>query len=158
MSRADSLLSRPARIVVVGAAVVAAIAIAAGSFASSTTPTPVSRAASHPISIECDLFHRAAVTRELRTGPVIQVTRGRRTARVGVASFTFTAKLVAEPGRADSTSLSIRISHRTTSKVIAAALYQGVTNNHYATHGFTGLQYVYSPQGAELQYFCRSRR
>jgi hypothetical protein len=156
MSRAESFRSR-GRIVVVGAAAVAAIAIAPGSLAPSTTPAPATLGASHPISIECELFDRPAVTRGLRTGPIVRVSNRRRTARVGVASFTFIAKLLAEPTSADSTSLSIRISHRTTGKVIAAALYQGVTNNHYATHGFTGLLYAYTPQGAELQHFCSSR-
>jgi hypothetical protein len=158
MSRGDSLLSRPGRIVVASAAVVAAIAVAPVSLAPSTTPAPATLVASRPIRVECGLAHRPAVTRGLRTGPVIRVSNRRRTARVEVASFTFTAKLFAGPASADSTSLSIRISHRTTGKVIAAALYQGVTNNHYATHGFTGLLYVYTQQGAELQYFCRSRR
>jgi hypothetical protein len=72
-----------------------------------------------------------------------------------IASFTFAAKLFAEPANAESTSLSIRISHRT-GRVIAAALYQHVTNNDHAGHGFTGLLYAYTPRGAELQYFRRS--
>jgi hypothetical protein len=163
MSSAEALLSRQSRIVVVSAAIVGATAIVAAttiarsSLAPSTTPPPGTLVALHASRIECKLAHRPAVTRELRTGPVIRLSNRRHIARVHVAAFTFLAKLFAEPASAEPASLSIRVSQRTTGKVIAAALYQRVTNNHYATHGFTGLLYSYTPRGAELQYFCRSR-
>jgi hypothetical protein len=157
MSGAGALISRPSLLVVVSAAIVAAIAIAAGSLAPSTTPSPGTLVASQGIRIDCTLGHRPAVTRELRMGPVIRLSERRHTARVRAGAFIFLAKLFAEPPSVEPPSLSIRISHTTTGKVIAAALYQGVTNNHYATHGFTGLHYSYTPRGAELQYFCRSR-
>jgi hypothetical protein len=159
MSRAGVLLSRQSRIVAVSVAVATAIPIAPLLLAPSTTPPPGTLAASLGIGIECKLFYRGDVTRGVRTGPVIRLSNRRRAARVQVAAFIFLAKLLAEPfPTAEPPSLSIRISHSKTGKVIAAALYEGVTNNHYATHGFTGLLYSYTPQGAELQYFCRSRR
>jgi hypothetical protein len=90
-------------------------------------------------------------------GPEIRLANRRRTAHVRVGAFAFVAKLLADPAHAEPRSLSIRITHRTTGKVIAAALYQGITNNYYASHGFTGLLYSYAPGGAELQHFCHLR-
>jgi hypothetical protein len=158
MRVAEAVLSRHSRVGLIGAAGAAAIAIAPASVAPSTTPPPGTLVASNTIGIECKLFHRPAVTRELRTGAVIRLSNGRRAARVSTPAFTFVAKLLlAEPATTERPSLSIRVSQRSTGKVIAAALYQGVARNHFGTHGFTGLIYSYTTRGAELQYFCRSQ-
>jgi hypothetical protein len=143
-----SLFSRRSRSVAVSATAIAAIAITPGSLAGSPAGPQATR-------IECQLFHRVAVTREVRTGPIIRVSSQRPTARVQAGAFTFLAKLLAEPGYLQQPSaLSIRISRRTTGKVIAAALY-GHFKNDRADHGFTGLLYTYTPSGAELQHFFR---
>lgn len=138
--------SRRSRAVAVSAVAIAAIALAARS------ASPV---APQVVRIECDLFHRPAVTRNVRTGPIVRLSKQRATARVKAGAFTFVAKLFAEPGYGEPTSLSLRISRRTTGKAVAAALYQRFFKDDHLGHGFTGLLYAYTPSGAELQYFCR---
>jgi hypothetical protein len=113
---------------------------------------------SNSLRVECKLFHRPAVTRQLRVGPTIRLSTRRRTARVRAGSFAFVVKLLSEPANAEPTSLSIRVTQRMRRKTIAAGLYQKIAKNMYdrTRHGFTGLLYAYTPTGAELQYFCRS--
>ena len=110
------------------------------------------------LRIRCSFAHRPSVTKDVRFGPVIQLSNSRRTVRGRAGAFAFRATI--GPGPGEPGALSIRVQSRSSGKPVASGLYQflepGPSNQFNGGHGFTGLVYAYLASGAELQYFCRA--
>lgn len=112
------------------------------------------------VRIECRMFHRPAVTKVVRDGPVFRLSAARRIATGRAGQFRFRATAGAEPPGGDPRALSIRVWGRRSGRPVASTLHQfgpaGPSNQFAGGHGFTGLVYAYLPSGAELQYYCRA--
>ena len=113
-----------------------------------------------PVSIECQVFYRAAMGESFAESSVTLAAGGDRGA-VEHDDLRFDAQYRAD--EYEGHALSISVTDQDGGEELVRQLYQidrakGLVNQFVGGHGFTGLVYVYHPgSAAEMQYFCLVR-
>jgi hypothetical protein len=130
--------------------------ILATSCTSSTTPGIVGVTIEG--SINCHAFYRAASGEGLAEAPTMALSLDGDLEFIQFENMEFRVQTFAD--QFEGQSLSIIITDMGTNAELNRYLYQldqskGLTNQFIGGHGFTGLNYIFHPDGeAEMQFFC----
>jgi hypothetical protein len=110
------------------------------------------------ITIICEVFYRADPGEALSPAPVIKFPGGSDQKYLVFDDLTFNARV--QDDEFEGRALYIAITGVDETKEISRQLYQfnaenPPENQFIGGHGFTGLQYLFSPfSSGEIQYFC----
>jgi hypothetical protein len=150
------------RIVAVAASLVLLVACARTGQPQDTirpdTSTPASAGPAVDVELTCEVFFRSAVTAQLDQGEVVTLVADGDVARVERDPLTFEAAYTDD--EFDGRSVSIRITEgdrAVMSHLLQMARDRAPENQFVGGHGFSGLLYAYSAEGAEMQYWCQAR-
>jgi hypothetical protein len=124
----------------------------------SSSSTPGNAGGTIEGSINCHAFYRATSGEALTEAPTIALSMDGDLEFVKFESMEFRAQFLAD--QFEGQSLSISISNLDDNTELNRYLYQldqskGLKNQFIGGHGFTGLNYIFHPDGeAEMQFFC----
>lgn len=124
----------------------------------SSSSTPVDQGGVIEGSINCNAFYRAVSGEALSEAPKMTLSMDGDLEFIQFENMEFRAQFFAD--QFEGQSLSITISNLDDNTELNRYLYQldqskGLTNQFIGGHGFTGLNYVFHPNGeAEMQFFC----
>jgi hypothetical protein len=122
------------------------------------TPGTTTPGAPVDLEITCSVFYRPSVEVAPDEGETISLVADGDVARVDRPNLNFVARYFDD--EFEGRSLSIGVSEG--ERGITSNLYQlkrdaAPANDFEGGHGFTGLAYVLSSGGAEMQWFCQAR-
>lgn len=109
-------------------------------------------------SISCHVFYRELSCEGLSEAPTMTLSMDGDLAFIKFEILEFRAQFFAD--QFEGQSLSISITNLDDNVELNRYLYQldqskGLSNQFIGGHGFTGLHYIFHPNGdAELQFFC----
>jgi hypothetical protein len=112
-------------------------------------------------SISCNVFYRAASGEALSEAPTMTLSMDGDLEFIQFDNMEFRVQFMAD--QFEGQSLSISITNLDDNKELNRYLYQldqskGLKNQFIGGHGFTGLNYIFHPNGeAEMQFFCDIR-
>ena len=119
------------------------------------------KAGTIPEDITCEVFYRPAPGASFDESTLTLSTAGDQSANKASAEFDdmrVETTFISDVGEGQS--LSIAVTDLTTGAELTRGLYQfdsqaGLRDQFVGGHGFTGLAYVFHPNGdSEIQYFC----
>lgn len=116
-----------------------------------------------PLTIECHLAYRAAVTVPIELEQTLELSSAEtaRTADLGDLRFGatyFNGEFSGEGRFLKVSVLSIEDDREVTSQLYQLSKTEPPKNEFHGGHGFTGLSYAYHPSSSsELQYWCVGR-
>jgi hypothetical protein len=109
-------------------------------------------------SINCHAFYRAASGEALAEAPIMTLSMDGDLEFIQFENMEFRVQFFAD--QFEGQSLSISITNMDNNTELNRYLYQldqskGLSNQFIGGHGFTGLNYIFHPEGeAEMQFFC----
>lgn len=124
----------------------------------SSISTPVDEGTAIEGSINCHAFYRAASGEALSEAPTMTLSMDGDLEFIQFDNMEFRVQFFAD--QFEGQSLSISITNLDNNSELGRYLYQldqskGLKNQFIGGHGFTGLNYIYHPNGeAEMQFFC----
>ena len=128
--------------------------------ASAVPADPAATAPAEATPITCSTFYRVNDTRSPKDGPVLTFTEPEQTETARFEELTFTGSHSND--EFEGRSLTVSVSEKGRKIPLFRQLFQmgqdEAPDNIFGTtgQGFTGLMYVYSASGAELQFICES--
>ena len=120
--------------------------------------TPVSEGGKIEGSINCHAYFRATSGEALTEAPTMTISMDGDLEFIKFENMEVRVQFFAD--EFEGQSLSISITNLDDNAELNRYLYQldqtkGLTNQFIGGHGFTGLNYIYHPNGAaEMQFFC----
>ncbi len=127
----------------------------------SSSSTPVGGGTAIEGSISCQVFYRDSAGDPLSEAPTMMLSTSGDLEFVQFENMEFRVQFFAD--QTEGQSLSITITNLDSRTELNRYLYQldqskGLVNQFIGGHGFTGLNYVFHPNGeSELQFFCDVR-
>jgi hypothetical protein len=127
----------------------------------SSSSTPVDEGSAIEGSINCNVFYRAASGEALSEAPTMTLSMDGDLEFIQFDNLEFRVQTFAD--QFEGQSLSISITDLDNRVELNRYLYQldrskGLVNQFIGGHGFTGLNYVFHPNGeSEMQFFCSVR-
>ena len=127
----------------------------------SSSSTPAADGKPLEGSIDCHVFYRAVSGEALSEAPTMTLSMDGDLEFVQFENMEFRVQTFAD--EFEGQSLSISITNLDDNAELNRYLYQldqskGLSNQFIGGHGFTGLNYVFHPNGeAEMQFFCDVR-
>lgn len=127
----------------------------------SSASTPDDEGSAIEGSINCNVFYRAASGEALSEAPTMTLSMDGDLEFIQFENLEFRVQAFAD--QFEGQSLSISITDLDSRAELNRHLYQldqskGLVNQFIGGHGFTGLNYVFHPNGeSEMQFFCDVR-
>ena len=127
----------------------------------SSSSTPVDEGPAIEGSVNCQVYYRDSAGNPLSEAPTMPLSTSGDLEFVQFENMEFRVQFFAD--QTEGQSLSITITNLDSRTELNRYLYQldqskGLVNQFVGGHGFTGLNYVFHPNGeSEMQFFCAVR-